>query len=317
MILTSFSIQWVIIASVIVAIALLLLLVSGLASNAIAIVGKVRAFMLLFTQNSWSFNRKIWNLAGEEMRLQHYFNRIVAHAVSKQSNGRNLTSSQVEAIKTAAIAYYGAPSAPTEDDIIGVWTRRFAYLILNIFLEVGDFLLTEARVWPLLAEGNQQPFLSQFLFIVADEQIALIVLWTLLSILAGLLLQDITGSHSQYVRIRPYLPLPTRVILAIIILLTYGGTIAVNLIINSSAFEGTHLTQLHLIVFTVLLVLNIVTISMSFPAMLDALQAFASMQLACVVTIIYVILATVCMIGIGILHPLAALNGMLVRARRR
>lgn len=180
------------------------------------------------------------------------------------------------ALPNQAVDYEWVAAPPTDSDIVTAWSLRFVYIALVLVCVAADYVFTSSRAPTVIGGGSftPPPFLRsffQYLPVITG------VLFVAVAALSGMLIDEFVVTHSNYVKIWPFIAKPMRIIgLILAVAMFIIDVIAVIfLVIVGFAFQES----LGLPLYTVLIVLVAIAIVialgvlLAFPGLWQGLAA--------------------------------------------
>jgi hypothetical protein len=209
---------------------------------------------------------------------------------------------------------------PSNLDMVTAWSMRFVYIVLVLVCVAADYVFTSSRAPTVIGGGSftPPPFLQglfQYLPVITG------VLFVAIAALSGMLIDEFAMSHSNYIKIWPYIANALRIIgLILAIVMFVVDVIAViSLVIVGFAFQESIGLPLYsvLIVLVSIAIIIALGVLLAFPGLWQGLAALGLLFFGGVAALFFYALALVVVVLGAIVALLAEINRLITGRQKR
>jgi hypothetical protein len=204
--------------------------------------------------------------------------------------------------------------APGNQDMVTAWSLRFVYIVLVLVCVAADYVFTSSRAPTVIGGGSftPPPFLQglfQYLPVITG------VLFVAIAALSGMLIDEFAVSHSNYVKIWPYVANALRIIgLVLAVVMFVVDVIAVIfLVIVGFAFQESIALPFYVVLIVLVSIALVIALGvlLAFPGLWQGLAALGLLIFGGVAALLMYALALVVVVLGAIVALLAEINRLI------
>ncbi len=204
--------------------------------------------------------------------------------------------------------------APGNQDMVTAWSLRFVYIVLVLVCVAADYVFTSSRAPTVIGGGSftPPPFLQglfQYLPVITG------VLFVAIAALSGMLIDEFAVSHSNYVKIWPYVANALRIIgLVLAVVMFVVDVIAVIfLVIVGFAFQESIALPFYVVLIVLVSIALVIALGvlLAFPGLWQGLAALGLLIFGGVAALLMYALALVAVVLGAIVALLAEINRLI------